>query len=221
VRQYFAEQLPSVDPEEHITLADISPPATIEPTRLFPGQALPHSRWSPFPNKNSFLLGAWHWNGGLQKSQSEFRNLIDIVGDPSFNPDDVRHTKWNKIFTTLGSGGSDDKDVEGEWLDVDARWRKKRVEITVPFHQRMQNPGTSQFVCGEIHYRSIVEVIRERISDPHTGAQIHLEPYELLWKRSDQHREIRLHGEIYTSDAFREVHDMLQNSPPEPDCHLP
>src|SRR5882724_10407739 len=40
VRQYFGDQLPSVDPEEHITLADISPPATIEPTRLFPGQAL-------------------------------------------------------------------------------------------------------------------------------------------------------------------------------------
>jgi hypothetical protein len=221
VREYFGDRLPSVDPEEHITLADISPAAATASAPSFSGQAQPHSKWSPFPNRNSFLLGAWHWNGGIQKSQSEFGDLIKIVGDSSFNPDDVRHTKWNKIFATLGGGGSDDEDIEGEWLDVDAGWRKKRVEITVPFHHRMQDPGTSQFICGELYYRSLVEVIRERISDPHTAAQIHLEPYELRWKRSDQHREVRLHGEIYTSDAFREAHNVLQNSPPEPDCDLP
>jgi len=220
VRQYFAKQLPTVDPEEHVTLADISPSAA-KSSQPFSSQAQPRSKWWPFPNKSSFLLGAWHWNGGIQKSQSEFKNLIDIVGDPSFNPDDVRHTKWSNVFTTLGGGGPDGEDIDGEWLDIDAGWRKKRVEITVPFHNRMQNPGTSQFVCAELYHRSLVEVIRERISDPHTAAQMHLEPYELLWKRSDQHREIRLHGEIYTSDAFREAHDVLQDSPPEPDCDLP
>jgi len=180
-----------------------------------------HSKWLPFPNKNSFLLGAWHWNGGIQKSQSEFKDLIEIVGDASFNPDDVCHTKWSKVFATLGDGGPDEAEVDGEWLDVDAGWRKKQVEIKVPFHNRMQSPGTGQFVCGELYHRSIVEVIKERISDPHTAAKIHLEPYELLWKRSDQHREVRLHGEVYTSDAFREAHNVLQNSPPEPNCDLP
>lgn len=213
VRQYFAAKLPSVDPEEHITLADLS---TVQPN-----QTEPRSKWWPFPNKNSFLLGNWHWNGGLQKSQSEFKELINIVGDPSFNPGDVSSTKWNKVFASLGGGGPDDDGDDGEWLDVDAGWRKKRVEITVPFHTRMQNPGTRQFVCTELYHRSLVEVIRERISDPHTGAQIHLEPYELLWKRSDKHREVKLHGEIYTSEAFREAHAALQSSPPEPNCDLP
>jgi len=221
VRQYFGEQLPTVDPEEHVTLADISPLAASESSQPFAGQAQPRSKWWPFPNKSSFLLGAWHWNDGIQKSQSGFKDLINIVGDPSFNPDDVRHTKWSNVFTTLGGGGPDDEEIDGEWLDVDAGWRKKRVEITVPFHRRMQDPGTSQFICAELYYRSLVEVIRERICDPHNAAQIHLEPYDLLWKRSDQHREVKLHGEIYTSDAFREAHDMLQNSPPEPDCELP
>jgi len=84
----------------------------------------------------------------------------------------------------------------------------------------MQTPGTNQFICGELYHRSLVEVIRERISDPHTAPQIHLEPYELLWKRPNQHQEVKLHGEVYTSEAFREAHDMLQNSPPEPDCNL-
>jgi hypothetical protein len=215
VRQYFAEQLPSTDPEEHITLADLSPSAADRSPIKSP------STWSPFPNKNSFLLGNWYWNGGLQKSQSEFKDLVNIVGDPSFSSDDIHRTKWSKIFAKLGDSNADCDEVNGEWLDVDAGWKKTRVEITVPFHRRMKNPGTSQFVGTDLYHRSLVDVIRERISDPHTATQIHLEPYELLWKRSDQHREEKMHGEIYTSEAFREAHDTLQNSPAEPNCELP
>jgi hypothetical protein len=108
VRQYFAERLPTVDPEEHVTLADMSPADT---------KTQPNFSWFPFPNKNSFLLANWHWNGGLQKSQSEFKDLLDIVGDPSFNPDDVRDTKWTKIFASLGDSNEHGDGVCGEWLD--------------------------------------------------------------------------------------------------------
>jgi hypothetical protein len=214
VRQYFAVEPPSVDPEDYVTLADMSPhSASIDS----PHQS--RSKWRPFPNKSSFLLGNWHWNGGLQKSQSEFKDLINIVGDPFFHSEDVRHTPWNSIFAKLGD--SDPDEIPEEWLDIDAGWRTKRVEIKVPFHRRMKNPGTSQFVGAELYHRSLVEVIKERVSDPHTGSQFHLEPYQVLWKPTDQHREVRIHGEIYTSPAFHEAHDTLQNSPPEPNCDLP
>jgi len=211
VRQYFAVQLPTVDPEDYVDTS--LPSAPIEsPTQL-------HSKWWPFPNKSSFLLGNWHWNGGLQKSQSEFKNLIDIVGDSHFNPEDVRQTQWNSIFAKLGD--SDPDEIAGEWLDIDAGWRTKCVEINIPFHRRMKSPGTSQFVGIELHYRSLVEVIRERISNSHTGSQFHLEPYEMLWKPTDRHKEVKMHGKIYTSPAFHEVHDSLQSSPSEPNCDLP
>jgi hypothetical protein len=214
VRQYFAVQFPSVDPEECVSLADKSPLLTADSSFH-----QSRSKWWPFPNKNSFLLGSWFWTGGLQKSQSEFKNLIDIVGHPSFNSEDVRDTKWNSIFAKLGDSNPDE--IDGEWLDVDAGWRKTRVDITVPFHRRMQNPGTSQFVGAELYHRSLVEVIKERICDPCNAAQIHLEPYELLWKRSDAYGEVKLHGELYTSEAFREAHHTLQQSPPEHNCDLP
>jgi hypothetical protein len=97
---------------------------------------------------------------------------------------------------------------------------KKRVEITVPFHQRMQTPGARQYVGVDLYHRSLVQVIKERISDSHTAAQFHLEPYELLWKRTDQHKEVKMHGELYTSEAFREAHQALQTLPLEPDCDL-
>jgi hypothetical protein len=215
VRQFFVENIPTVDPEECVTLADLSPSAGNAPVQA-PSR---HSKWLPFPNKNSFLLGNWHWNGGLQKSLSEFKELIDIIGDPSFNPDDVRDTKWSNIFAKLGDSATDD--VDGEWLDVDAGWKKTKVEITVPFHRRMKVPGTAKFVAAELYHRSLVDVIKERISDSHAAVRMHLEPYDLLWKRSDQHREVKMHGEMYTSEAFREAHNNLQNAPPEPNCDLP
>ncbi len=205
-----------MDPKDHATTtpADMSPPSADALSQV------PRSKWWPFPNRSTFLLGNWHWNGGLQKSQSEFKGLIDIVGDPSFNPDDVRHANWSKIFAKLGDSDADG-DEPNEWLDVDAGWKKTCVEVSVPFHRRMENPGTSKFVGAELHHRSLVEVIRERISDPHTAAQFHLEPYELLWKPTAQHSEIKMHGEIYTSEAFREAHDALQSAPPEPNCDMP
>jgi len=47
-----------------------------------------------------------------------------------------------------------------------------------------------------------------------------MEPYELFWKPTNQHEEVRLHGELYSSEAFVKVHRTLQESPGEPDCDL-
>ena len=41
--------------------------------------------FSPYPNQSSFLLGDWYWNGGVQKSQKCFSDLIDIIVDPKFS----------------------------------------------------------------------------------------------------------------------------------------
>jgi hypothetical protein len=127
VHQYFAVELPSVDPEEHVTLADMSPLSAAERS----SNQCP--KWWPFPNWNLFLLGYWHWNGGLQKSQSEFKDLLAIVGHTSFNSDDVCDTQWNSIFAKLGDSNINENDAE--WLDMDAGWRKKQVKIRVPFHR--------------------------------------------------------------------------------------
>ena len=63
VRQYFTAQVPTVDPEEHVTLEDMLPPSGVN--QPLSGNTSSCSKWWPFPNKNSFLLGNWHWNGGL------------------------------------------------------------------------------------------------------------------------------------------------------------
>jgi len=89
----------------------------------------------------------------------------------------------------------------------------------VPFTTECKALGPVSLSVASYIIAPIVEVIKN-------GFPTHIPPqnpsgtYELLWKRSDQHREVRLHGEVYTSDAFREAHNVLQ-TPPRANCDLP
>lgn len=215
IRQYCTDQFPSVDPEDEITLAQLSdiPPAFTDDTTTT------EIDFSPFPNESSFRLGHWYWTGGVQKSLSSFKSLIDIVGHTDFDPNDVRQTKWDKINRILGNNVEEGQ--EGEWVDDDAGWKTTPVKIKVPFHKRMQNTGVQEYTAANLHHRSLVDVIRERITNPHTASQFHMEPYKLLWRPCEDRPEVRLHGELYTSDAFLEEHQALQDSPGEPGCELP
>jgi hypothetical protein len=172
----------------------------------------------PYPNRSAFRLGDWYWNGGPQKSQASFKALVDIVGDPDFNPEDVRDTKWDRLNRFL----ADDE----EWVDEDAGWERTAVSINVPFQPRRNtgvdaNSITQEYVAGDFYHRNLVSVIREKLSNPADDNYFHYEPYELKWQLGPSPIPIRVHGELYTSPAFIEVYRELQNSPPEPGCTAP
>ncbi|KAG1779652.1 hypothetical protein EV702DRAFT_1043572 [Suillus placidus] len=80
VRQFFSSTPPSHDPEEVVMLQDISSIPANTPVELDTA-AEPHDvSYHPYPNQSSFELGHWYWNGGVQKSQQSFKELINIVG---------------------------------------------------------------------------------------------------------------------------------------------
>lgn len=68
-----------------------------------PGIELSHPSNSlySYPNESSFLLGDWYWNRGVQKSRESFKELLNIIGNPKFNPQDVGQTNWNIVDTEL------------------------------------------------------------------------------------------------------------------------
>ncbi|KIK35225.1 hypothetical protein CY34DRAFT_96480, partial [Suillus luteus UH-Slu-Lm8-n1] len=73
VRQFFSSIPPSHDPEEVVTLQDISSVAPAKPDSPAP----PHDlAFHPYPNRSSFNLGNWYWNGTAQKSHQDFKQLI-------------------------------------------------------------------------------------------------------------------------------------------------
>lgn len=214
-RRYYAKNIPTYDPEADISLQDLSniPAATGHPYST-------SQTFYPYPNRTAFRLGDWFWNGGVQKSQASFRELMDIVGDPEFHPSDVQDVKWDQINTQLAA------EDEEEWLDEPAGWTQTPVTISVPYQPRRGIPsdpkgGPRNYVVNDFYHRSLVTVIREKLSGSSSSHLFHFEPHELLWQPPSHLDPIRVHGELYTSPAFINAHRELQDSPGQPGCDLP
>lgn len=218
-RRYIAQEPPSHDPEDYVALMDLVddnidaeyPEPSVSPTLLH-----------PYPNKNSFLLGDWFWSDGTQKSQESFKRLIDIVGSPDFDPADVRYTQWDQINKTLGEG-----DFDGdEWEDENMGWQKSSITISIPIPRQSRKKsdhhvGPQNYTIDHFYHRSIISVIREKLSSPSDSQLFHYEPFELYWRPSPSQETSRVHSELYCSSEFLRAHQDLQGTPVEPGCNLP
>ncbi|KIJ65337.1 hypothetical protein HYDPIDRAFT_28047, partial [Hydnomerulius pinastri MD-312] len=178
-----------------------------------------HNLYHPYPNKSAILLWDWYWNEGTQKTQEGFKQLLGIVGNPSFSPSDVSQTPWNAIDKELGQNTFDSE--LPEWLDGDRGWNCSSVTISVPFHSCSNNPGPKDSTIHDFYHRSLVSIIRETVTNPAHAAFFHYEPYELHWQPPHRDHNVKVHGELFSSTAFLKAHDELQESPPEPGCDLP
>lgn len=145
--------------------------------------------------------------------------MLDIIGCLDFDPNDVRHTHWDKINSKLGA--SVDEEEEDEWLDEDAGWHKTEVTIEVPFSRTTAEPDVRPYIAADLYHRSLVSVIREKLANTEDDKHFHYKPYELRWKPPHLPHEVNIQGELYTSPAFIEAHSTLQESPGEPGCDLP
>ncbi|KAH7904506.1 hypothetical protein BJ138DRAFT_1019068 [Hygrophoropsis aurantiaca] len=217
-RQYQATDFPTHDPEERTTLRDLtnfeSTFQTHSSSDIVPGNGAPSSFY-PYPNQSSFRLGEWYWKGTAQKSQASFKELLDIVGDCRFSPDDVRSTNWHQVDQKLADSLND------EWVDIDADWIKTNIQISVPFHKSSTSPGPKDYVAENFYHRSLVAVIRDKLENHTECEDFHFEPYELYWQPKPSGDPVRVHGELYTSPAFMEAHQKLQDLPYEPGCSRP
>lgn len=209
-RQYMTAIPPAHDPEEGMNLDDLS---NIPPSKQA-GDGISCHPFGPYPNFNSFRIGDWYW-GQTQKSQEDFRALVNIIGDIEFQSSDVRHTRWDYINKQLAG------DSAAGWMDEEFRnadWTCSEFSITVPFHRRTQSPGPQTYQINGFYHWKLVSVIRERLVN---NSQFHFDPYELHWQVGENSPPVRVYGEIYTAAAFLRAHRELQDSPPVPGCDLP
>jgi hypothetical protein len=222
VRQYFSSKVPSHDPEEFVTIADLSfipgNSEAIEESHTL-AASTSDSPYHPYPNRSSFELGGWYWNQGLQKSQGDYAKLLQILGSSSFNTADVRSTCWKKINTQLGINEYDEG--EDEWEDEDAGWKRTAVTIQVPFSRTTERPGPRLHEVAHLYHRSLVSVLREKLANARDDKLFHYEPYQLRWAPPHLDGEVSIYGDLYTSAAFHDAYSNLQESPGEPECNLP
>ncbi|KIM57236.1 hypothetical protein SCLCIDRAFT_131068 [Scleroderma citrinum Foug A] len=175
-RHYDKESIPTHDPED--IPDDIARPSA---TRAM-GHLRAGNPFHPYPNEVSFHLGDWYWNQGASKSKHDFKQLLGIIGSPTFRPDDIRNTKWASIDHTLGAlATDDDPECSSEWLDSDGGWKRATVTISVPIPRRSTVPGPLYYRVSDFYYCPLVSIICERVLEPNHHHLFHYEPYELLW----------------------------------------
>jgi hypothetical protein len=219
VQQYFSARPPSHDPEEYMMMTDLS---FIPGTKAIKTpQESNKDNYHPYPNRSSFQLGDWYWNQGLQKSQGNYKKLLEILGGPSFNAANVKSTKWKNINAVLGSNEYDDGDGE-DWDNEDAGWHKSPITIEVPLSRTTQSPGCCVYTAAaHLHHRSLVAVLREKLANPQDDKLFHYELYQLCWTPPHLDTKVSIYGDLYMSPLFYEAHTTLQESPGELGCDLP
>jgi hypothetical protein len=216
-RRYHAPLFPSHDPEANATLSMLTNNIESVSTKNQAASDPSRDPYDPYPNKTSFLLGEWYWGQSSLKSMDSFQKLLGIIGCDTFSPADLRDTNWKKIDKTLAINEWD----EEEWQDDDAGWQKLPVTIRVPFHRLSQTPGPREYTVLDFYHRSLVSVVRDKITNMKDNLHFHFDPYELYWQSPGAAEAVRLHGELYTSPAFNMAHQDLQRMPGEPRCDLP
>jgi hypothetical protein len=219
-RRYYTPHLPIHDPAENVAFGDMVDAST--KNQSTPSQCSP---LYPYPNMSSFLLGEWFWDGGSKKSKGDFKKLVDIVGHPDFRPEDIAAAKWNRIAALLsGETVAPTHGKEGDLWEAqqkDKGWVTTPVSITVPFQKKASIPGPMEYAIGALRHRKLVSVIKEKFTRPASHHHLHYEPYQLYWQPNEARGPIRVHGELYASEAFIDAHREAQELPREPGCSLP
>ncbi|TFK28673.1 hypothetical protein FA15DRAFT_570177, partial [Coprinopsis marcescibilis] len=230
-RRFFANKLPTRDPEQLVQEADLddsinSPDKTHVVDTSSASQdhssekGCPPTYLKPFPNASSFHLANWYWNGGNEKSLKEFKDLLELLRKPEFSLSDALEADYSRIISALGNYS---RATEGsdEWMD-DAGWRTTPISIPVPFHKSMRGAGVEHRSVGTLYHRNILEILRDKVRSMTDGPHFHYQPYYMEWAQNQENKNsppLRVHGELYTSEAFLEAHQALQESIPVPGCN--
>jgi hypothetical protein len=167
------------------------------------------------PSSCALRLAEWYWKEGSDKSVRSFQSLIDIISSDEFQSADIKNTNWRKVYAVLGLTVEEkaaleglEKEELGSWF-TETSWKKKDVPVDVPFDSDTALPGTHRYWVRNFYYRPLLDVVREKLSSLEVQERFHLLPYELCWKPNPDTPEMRLHGEMYASQAFAKAHQEL------------
>ncbi|KAG9022768.1 hypothetical protein FRB95_014204 [Tulasnella sp. JGI-2019a] len=88
-------------------------------------------------------------------------------------------------------------------------WKKTEAIIDVP----IKNLKPALFSIPSLHHHSLVSVIQDVFTNDAAAKSFCYQPYQEYWKVPGMDDTECLHGELYTSDAFNQAHEALQQQP--------
>ncbi|KAF7299950.1 hypothetical protein HMN09_01002900 [Mycena chlorophos] len=152
-----------------------------------------------FGNYTSWGFMNWMWTGSSTKSIGEGIKLLDYLKNPLFRLADLM------TFDLKAETLRFDRFLRGESSDVKDGWQTANVTI--------------EYAVPGLHFRDLTETIRAALADS-TAKAFHWTPFRQFWQPEDGSTAQRVHDEIYSSDAYINEYNKLQQQPAEPDCTL-
>ena len=164
-------------------------------------------------SRSAALVMQWFWERQSKSIDDCDRLVHDVILNNELNLDDLRDFSARRETASMDKALSRNAD----------RWRECSVSIDVPdgrpHRPRDDQPEVPRFVVPGLMHRSVTDIIRTTWSSPQS-ADFQYVPYRQFWSASPSGMDERVHGELYTSDAFLEAHEDLQRQMPEPGCSL-
>jgi len=163
-------------------------------------------RPSYWPYLNATIHGIMKWlnNGNSLKSEGEVNKLVhDVILSPNFRAEDLVGFDANRENQRLDDAISANS--------LRSQFKETSVSFQVPSGDRAVPPRPFD-VPGFLH-RDITSVIREAFTSP-LAHLYRFTPFRLFHPSPLTNQPERVHGEIYTSDAFfEETANVRQHSP--------
>ncbi|TEB23585.1 hypothetical protein FA13DRAFT_1571092, partial [Coprinellus micaceus] len=108
------------------------------------------------------------------------------------------------------------------WAEDGASWKAASVTVDVPFNSASASPGPKPFTFENFRFRPLVPIILSKLQDKSAMEHFHVVPSEIWWDRGRGRDHVRVHGELYHSNAFLDAYREVQTlSPAKQEDHLP
>ncbi|EGN94895.1 hypothetical protein SERLA73DRAFT_155586 [Serpula lacrymans var. lacrymans S7.3] len=222
---------PSSTPESGMSLdticdtpnlkADMTEQAVLPQQRVFglsPSEIPPEHLFLPFTNPSCGILMAWQYTGTSTKSAAELTRLAAYLRDPLFDPSDLdgfNPTREHKLLYKYL------QDRENPFHEENG-WQESVVKICLPKEKKKwaQEDDAPELEIPGVHHRSLVDIISGVFEDE-VFKTYHTTPFRRYWKPSDDSdHTVRLYSEAYSSDAYIDAYNEVNNLPREPGDEL-
>lgn len=153
----------------------------------------------PLANMSKWLLMRWANNGKTTKSASEIDSLVsDVIMDPAFNAADLHGFRSETENTRL------DREADAAGHPLFQSFDETTVNIEVPSGE----PGVppQPFPVPGLLHRKLTDVITAAFQET-LSFRMHLSPHKIFHRSPGATEDIRVYGEMYTSDVFLEADD--------------
>ncbi|KAF9474973.1 hypothetical protein BDN70DRAFT_814828 [Pholiota conissans] len=207
---------PTVDPSSTLTLEELSnsyrSTATdrIQPTSAVTTPDRPF--YWPFSNPTIYRTMSWLNNGGTAKSEGELTSFVqNVIHAPDFSQEHLvgfdahrENVRFDKAVT--------ESNLKSQFVE-------SPVDILIPSGSASVEPKL--FTVPGLLRRSLTATIADAFNDP-LAHLLHFSPFKLYRRNPTTQKEERVHGELYTSDAFLAEHEKVQKygklPADDPDC---